>query len=239
MAIKAIGFDVGHTLVQYKNPLNWKSLYRPALANVLDKCQFDISEEKVSLGISILLKYNTRENYREHEVSSDTIFKELFDAWNEDYRHLTTAKEAFYSFFQADADCYDDALVTLQKLHKANIKIGVLTDVAYGMDNVFSLKDIEPIQGYIDVCLTSVDVGFRKPNKEGYSRLLQAFNVTPTEMLFVGDEEKDIIGANNMGIGSVLINRKHDVIQWGQRYIISSLTELVSLACNCTVSTFK
>lgn len=232
MPIKAISFDVGHTLVRYKNPLNWKSLYHPALEKVFEKCHFDITEEKISLGISILLKYNTRENYREHEVCSDVIFKELFDAWNEDYKYLNTAKEAYYGFFQADAVCYDDTLVTLQEIHKAGIKIGVLTDVAYGMDNAFSLKDIESIQSYLDICITSVDVGFRKPNKEGYARLLQAFDVTPSEMLFVGDEDKDIIGANSMGIGSVLINRNYNVIQWGQKYTISSLLELVTLVSN-------
>lgn len=29
--IKAVVFDIGHTLVHYKNPLNWRILYEPAL----------------------------------------------------------------------------------------------------------------------------------------------------------------------------------------------------------------
>lgn len=232
MEIKAIGFDVGHTLIQYKNPLNWKSLYRPALKSTLEKCLFDTTEEKLDSGIQILIKYNTRENYREYEVFSDTIFKELFDTWNADYSRLYIAKEAFYSFFQTGAVCYDDTLNTLQKLHDMGIKIGVLTDVAYGMDNAYSLKDIESIRPYIDVCFTSVDVGFRKPNKEGYKRMLHSLNVAPLEILYVGDEEKDIIGANSIGIVSVLINRKQESVQWGQKYTIKCLSELISLISN-------
>ena len=29
--IQAVIFDIGSTLVHYKNPLNWQNLYKPAL----------------------------------------------------------------------------------------------------------------------------------------------------------------------------------------------------------------
>ena len=36
--VKAIVFDIGQTLVEYKMPLNWSKLYRPAFESVADKC---------------------------------------------------------------------------------------------------------------------------------------------------------------------------------------------------------
>jgi putative hydrolase of the HAD superfamily len=232
MEIKAIGFDIGHTLVKYNSPLNWKSLYPDALRKVLYDCRIDKTDNKMELAIRVLSKYNTRENPREYEVSSDRIFKEIFDVWGEPYEPydgIIAAKNAFYGFFQADAVCFDDTVEVLDKLTASGIHIGFLTDVAYGMDNEYALADIAPIRSYFDIGFTSVDVGFRKPNTAGYKMLLAAFHLTPSQMLYVGDEEKDIAGANDTGITSVLINRSGEERYWGQKYTIRNLCELEEL----------
>jgi putative hydrolase of the HAD superfamily len=59
--------------------------------------------------------------------------------------------------------------------------------------------------------------------------LLEALNVRPDEVLYVGDEEKDVVGANKLGIGSVLINRGNEDIDFGQKYTVRSLEEVVSI----------
>jgi putative hydrolase of the HAD superfamily len=229
MDIKAIGFDVGHTLIAYQNPLSWKSLYSPALRNVMSACHIPETKEKIEKASSVLSKYNTRENAREYEVTSDHIFKEIFDAWGENYSGMDVAKGAFYSFFQADAVCFDDAEETLNNLFEKGISLGFLTDVAYGMDNEYALKDIETIKQYFSAGFTSVDIGYRKPHKAGYEALLQKFDILPGQMLYVGDEEKDITGANRAGILSVLINRGNDNKDWGQLYTIHNLSEILCI----------
>ena len=229
MAIFAVGFDIGHTLINYSNPLNWKSLYFDALEKVMSDCNIDKTDSRITSAIQILSKYNTREHYREHEVSSDIIFKEIFDSWGKDYTKIADAKESFYGFFQAGAVCFDDTVKTLGRLSAMGIHMGFLTDVAYGMDNKYSLKDIDEIRKYFDAGFTSVDVGFRKPNIAGYKMLLDAFNVSPSRVAYVGDEEKDVIGANNAGMVSVLINRGSEVKNWGQKHTIKSLDEILDI----------
>ena len=229
MRIKAVSFDIGHTLVKYNNPLNWKSLYKPALKQVAERCGIDLLDEHIETAITILTKYNTREYPREHEVTSETIFREVLDVWRQQHGKLDVAKEAFFSFFQTDAVCYGDAEDTLRHLRSLDIKIGALTDVAYGMDNFFSLQDIAPIHHHFDLVFTSVDVGYRKPNTTGFSMLLKAFDVLPSEMLYVGDEQKDIVGANALGIVSVLIDRNGKSPNWGQKHTIQSLFDISQL----------
>ena len=168
MAVTAVGFDIGQTLINYRIPLNWKALYPAALQKVMSDCRVDELKDRLDSAIDILSKYNIREHYREHEVSSDTIFKEIFDAWGQDYRKIADAKDSFYSFFQADAKCFDDTLITSDRLFAGNISMGFLTDAAYGMDNKYLLKDISEIKTYFCAGFTSVDVGFRKPNTKGY-----------------------------------------------------------------------
>lgn len=226
--IKAIGFDIGHTLINYRNPLNWRTLYRPALEQAVCGCGVHLSDEMASTAVEILLKYNTRVNYREHEVSSDTIFGEILNRWQL-CLDMDTVKTGFYSFFQADAAPYPDAADTLRALRRAGMKTGVLTDVAYGMDNKFSLQDIAALSGLIDIALTSVETGYRKPHRAGFQKLMTALQVSPAEMMYVGDEQKDIVGANRLGITSVLVNRTETIADYGQTHTIRSLHEVLTL----------
>ncbi len=98
--IKAVGFDVGHTLIKYDNPLNWSSLYRPALEKAVEGCNFILSESMIISAIDVLTKYNTRMNDREIEVISDQIFHEILHSWNCSNKNKNTIKEGFYSYFQ-------------------------------------------------------------------------------------------------------------------------------------------
>ena len=173
MAIIAAGFDIGQTLIKYNNPLNWSSLYHEALRKVMTDCRLEESGDMMASAVKILSKYNTRENYRKYEVSSDIIFKEIFDAWKPSYEKVTAAKESFYNFFQADAEVFDDTIETLDRLSAKGIAMGFTTDVAYGMDNKYALKDISGIKSYFDLGFTSNDIGFRKPNAKGYQMLTE------------------------------------------------------------------
>lgn len=226
--MKAIGFDVGHTLIKYNNPLNWQGLYRSGLEYAAAAANITLSEDMILAAIDVLLKYNTRVNYREWETTSDCIFNEILKRWGMQ-TDLYTIKSGFYSFFKADAEPYPETIDTMKKLKQYGIKIGVLTDVAYGMDNVFSLEDISVLSDFIDVAITSVDVGYRKPNSAGYLKLLDSLGIYPNDMIFIGDEEKDIIGAKKPGIVSALINRSKEIKDFGQDYTLESLSGIFSI----------
>lgn len=229
MQIKTVAFDVGHTLVRYNNPLNWKKLYIPALKQAAEKSRLILPESAFKEAALILSKYNTRENPREKEVSSAIIFEEILNAWGGSSNLLDPVRSAFYGFFQANAVCYGDAAGTLQALQDNGIKTAALTDVAYGMDNAYALRDIRELQPYLDVVLTSVDVGYRKPHKAGFLKLMEQLDVSANEMLYVGDEKKDIAGAKTLGIGSVLICREKEPPDWGQTFTIAKLSEICTL----------
>lgn len=48
--IKAIGFDVGHTLIKYNNPLNWQGLYRSGLEHAAAAAGIPLSEDMIGAG---------------------------------------------------------------------------------------------------------------------------------------------------------------------------------------------
>lgn len=224
--IKAVVFDIGNTLVHYKTPLNWKSLYEPALDSVVQQCNYQLTEENYADAICILCEYNTRINPREKEVSSDHIWGRILNSWNKEIADLPICKEAFYSFFRNDCFIYADVLEFLSFLRERNIKTATLSDVPYGMENKYALEDISSIIDYIDLPYTSNDIGYRKPNVKGLQVIAEVLGILVQEVLYIGDEEKDVTCANNAGAVSVLIDRGLKGLEYGQHYRVNNLNEL-------------
>lgn len=105
---------------------------------------------------------------------------------------INKAKHAFYSFFRNETSEYPETKIVLMELKEIGKIICTLSDVAYGMDNKYVLDDIKGLLKYIDFPLTSIDTGFRKPNPKGLFILAEQMSIGLDEILFAGDEEKDI-----------------------------------------------
>lgn len=78
--------------------------------------------------------------------------------------------------------------------------------------------------------LTSVEVGTHKPDPDGFACLAMVLGCAPEEVLFVGDEEKDIDGARAAGMTAALVWRGDGPSpQYGQHFTVASLSELPAL----------
>ena len=229
--VRAIGFDLGETLLFYDGaPLSWKTLYPDALRFVAARCGWTVGAEQVERAAEVLETYNTRIHPRTTEVDSAEVFDRVLACW--DAAGATApdaATEHFFYFFQRNAAAYEDAPGALTILRAQGVRIGVLTDVAYGMPRRFVERDLDAtgLRHAVDVLLTSADVGFRKPEPAGYLRLAALLGVEPRDMWFVGNEPKDIEGANRAGMRSVLLDRDGARPEWGQASRIGSLRELL------------
>jgi putative hydrolase of the HAD superfamily len=234
--MKAIGFDLGETLVFYHGtPLSWSSAYRDALDGVATRCGISPTPEQVLSATCILEHYNTRLHPRTTEVDCDEVFGRILEAWGlRGQEYLCLAIDQFFGFFQRQMDLYEDTIVILSGLRQRGVKLGVLTDVPYGMKRARVLRDLDAtsnLSTLIDVFLTSGDVGYRKPEPVGYLQLAAKLGAAPHEMLFVGNEQKDIEGANRAGMVSVLIAREGETHDWGQKAQIKSLRSLFGYEC--------
>ncbi len=224
---QAVVFDIGQTLVDYRKPLNWSKLYRPAFAQIAEKYNYNFSEEQYQLAGNILAKYNTRINPRDYEVTSVQIFTEILHGMDINLEDMEPIKESFYTYFRQDSSLFPDVEDTLRTLSANGIKLGTLSDVAYGMDNIYALADIASIIKYIEYPFTSNDTGYRKPCAKGLEILSEKMQTDISEIMFVGDEEKDMVCARNAGAYAVLINREPVIKNYGQNKTIHTLTELL------------
>lgn len=236
---RAIGFDLGETLLTYAEaPLNWASLYRPALTEVAAALEFAPSAAQFAASETILASYNTRLSPRIQEFDADQIFSRVFAGWSmAETAVLSQAIEVFFRFFQQSLRAYPDTLPALQGLRSLDLPVGVLTDVPYGMPRVFVEQDLAQagIASSVDVLLTSVDIGYRKPSPQGIHRLMLALGAEASSFLYVGNEPKDIQAAKAAGVFSVLIDRDGVGPQWGQDCTVGSLSEVVELVARSGV----
>ncbi|MBA3881802.1 MAG: HAD family hydrolase [Chthoniobacterales bacterium] len=233
--IRAIGFDLGDTLICYADtPLSWSSLYSEALSCVAAACEANPRAEDVHRAQEILASYNTRLTPRSHEVAASTVLGEILVAWRVDPDvQLHAAIEAFFAFFQRRIAPSEVAVSVLSGLRARGMPIGILTDVPYGMPRRFVENDLSTagITEFVDVLLTSHDVGMRKPDPAGYIALASQLGVPAEELLYVGNEEKDIAGAKAAGVQSALLmSNGTSCPVWGQTVTLASLDQLLAIS---------
>jgi putative hydrolase of the HAD superfamily len=229
-AIRAIGFDLGETLVFYREtPLNWAAMYPGALAAVAKRCDAQPTPEQLACANQILRDHNTRIVPRTREVPAAAIFSAILNAWQlEPGSHLDEAIETFFSFFQQRLCAYPETVRVLTDLRARGFPVGILTDVPYGMPREFVQRDLSGagISALLDVVLTSVEVGVRKPESAGYHACAKRLGVEPAEMLYVGNEAKDVIGARQAGAMAAFLDRENSRENHGQDFTFSSLTDV-------------
>lgn len=228
--IRAVGFDLGDTLIEYEGvPLNWSMYYCDALKLAFGKIDRIYANDVYRACESVLLKYNTRVNPRDVEYSAAQIFGEISMRIDCSEAETEQLIDSFFTFFQQKSVVFNDAIDVLNQMQSMKLKIGILTDVAYGMPAKFVNSDIQYFKENVDCTVTSVDVGYRKPNPKGFHFLANKLGVSKEEIIFVGNEEKDIIGAKVAGYKyAVLINRTMNRKDFGQDFEFSTLTQIVN-----------
>lgn len=226
---QAVVFDIGQTLVDYKKPMNWSKLYRPAFEQIAEKFHYHFSEVHYQNAGDVLTRYNTRINPRDREVSSVQIFTEILRGMDINLEDMEQVKESFYTYFRQDCSLFPDVEPTLKGLTGKGIKLATLSDVAYGMDNIYALADIASVIRYIEYPFTSNDTGYRKSCTKSLEILSEKMQINISDIVFAGDEEKDMVCAKNAGAYGVLINREEALKNYGQARTIHTLTELLLL----------
>lgn len=114
--IRAVGFDLGETLLFYRDtPMSWVTLYPDALAAVAKSCPAHPTTAQLARATDILTQHNTRVVPRTHEIPAEKIFRSILEAWElHAAKHSSAAIEAFFSFFQQRLSAYPETVFVLQ-----------------------------------------------------------------------------------------------------------------------------
>jgi FMN phosphatase YigB (HAD superfamily) len=95
----------------------------------------------------------------------------------------------------------------LQLLHAQGYKLATITN--YNADRVFQRTiDYLCIRPYLDICLSSASVEYRKPDTKIFDIALQRWDALAYEVVVVGDSlAEDIVGGIELGALTVLVEQ--------------------------------
>ena len=228
--LNVLVFDLGGTLMAYKGmPRSWVEYYKKAFDAVNMDLGLNLSEADILQSCEILKSNNARVVYREVEYTPEAIFDAVTAHWRKKADTQTIISH-FFKGLKLEPVIDQDAVACLERLRKKGYKLAALTDLPTAMPDEIFKKDIADLLRYFDLYVSSLVCGFRKPNKSGLVYIAEFFGVSPEDLVFIGDEEKDIQTALNAHCRSVLVIRKNALNgSFGQDMTITSLNQLYAV----------
>ncbi len=215
--IKAIVLDIGGVVRDSKNALN--NAYSIALENAgvksnfkaedtwrlrgrqkysksrdLLKALYAIAREKTSL--STVLKEGAEKIIPRLEQKHPLQQMDL-EKIREDY------KKKFKAAQPADMPLINGSVAALKKIKANGWKLGAFSDVSEEVnENWFSHWKISSL---FDANLGGDKVRESKPSPEGILKVCQLLEVKPSEMVYIGDREIDVIAARKAGCAKAIV----------------------------------
>jgi HAD superfamily hydrolase (TIGR01662 family) len=197
MAIRAVFFDVGETLVNESRLwhlwADWLGVPRAAFRDALD-------------GV----------------IARGAHHRRVFDVVRPDLApfDVAAARRARVAAGWPDdafttADLYPDALPCLRALHALGYVVGIAGNQPVEAEAMLRALDV-----HVDVVASSARWGVEKPSPAFYERLMAELGLPAAEIAYVGDRlDNDVLPAVRLGLAAVLIRRG----PWG--YLHAELPE--------------
>ena len=121
---------------------------------------------------------------------------------------------------------YDDVLPVLTELKNLHLRLGMISNM--GTPGITLSKEMG-LNKIIDLSITSQDAGFTKPDIRIFQFALNQLNLQASDAVFIGDQiESDIIGAENAGLITVLIDRDENHPNFSRCTRITTLNKLTA-----------
>ena len=209
--IKAVFFDFYRTLCVWGLP------FEDSLQKIADRYQFKIDWERYADAVENLYADASDSDPTTHSLLG--TMQKIVDSYCEFVRQLGVQEhaeqmawellQAGHSLFAANvASLYNDTVPTLQRLRDDGYKLAIVSNWDTPLD---PLAERLGIAHYFDIIVASHDTRVRsaKPDPHIFEYTLKAVGVSAEETVHVGDTyEADIVGAREVGIRPILIDRE-------------------------------
>ena len=207
--IKAVFFDLYHTLVRYEPP-------REELqANAIKELGVDAAPEIFRRPIVIadefiyqeIAQRSLSQRSKEEQAAlwaqyQRIVLREVgIDATDK----LVMGLIAKMRDFKMKLVLYDDVVPTLTELANRGLLRGLISNIDRDINVLLQDIGVLPL---LDITVTSLDAGCNKPNPEIFWKALRRAGVKAAEAIYVGDQYQiDVLGASKAGMKGILLDR--------------------------------
>lgn len=202
--LKGILFDYGHTLV-------WFPKYEEAHLAAARNVQHVLRNLGVSIGISqvraLIESYVPRSNgtsvTAEEESGGILVSAGVKNFGRDEVQRITDAEWRPYI---QNVRVRRGVREILDYSKRMGLKLGIVANIwSGGMNPVLARMGIAE---FFDTAVADMDVGYAKPDPRIFHVALDDLQLTPEQVIMVGDNPKtDIGGAHNLGISTVRLMR--------------------------------
>ena len=219
--LKAVIFDLDNTLVDF---MLMKNQAVDAAIHAMRDAGLKLSTNEIRQRIDQI--------YNERGIEFQSVFDELLyrEFSKIDHKILSAGVIAYRRAREAALVPYPHVTMTLIKLSKMQLKLGVVSD-APGKEAWLRLCYLN-FHHLFDAVVTFDDTGMRKPNPEPFRKVLEMLQIEPGEALMVGDwAERDVLGAAQVGMKTVFARygNTFGTETSNANYDIDDITQLIDI----------
>ncbi|NIM93483.1 MAG: HAD-IA family hydrolase [Anaerolineales bacterium] len=206
--IRGVIFDLGRTLIYFNG--DWNEVFErslKALKDYLIAKDYGIDEGEFINAFRKELEVSRMERYLDNvERPTADLFRDVMTRFG--YNHLTEhdveqAMETLYAVSEEHWIPISGSDRIVRNLKEEGFLTGLISN-AGDERNVSRLMDKANLGGLFDPILVSASVGIRKPAMELFKKVLGEWELSPEEVVMVGDSlGEDIRGARDAGIHQI------------------------------------
>ena len=148
----------------------------------------------------------------------------LFDARVQEF--LDIYKEVF----NLNMQCMEGIEELINTLNLRKISWGIMTNKAKKFAQ--PIVSSHPLLKSAACLIAGDDVSMPKPSPEGLIKASQMLSIEPSDIIYLGDDRRDVMAANDAGMVSMAARYGYlevgdDAKSWGAQYIIDKPSELL------------
>jgi putative hydrolase of the HAD superfamily len=226
--IKAVFFDLYNTLVTYDPPRE------EIQARILKEFGIEVKPEALLRPIMTADEFIYREHARlpmskRSREETTALYIQyhgilLKEAGIEASKDVIAGILGKWMNFDLKMALFDDVVPALTGLKERGLILGLISNVDRDVAHLYQGLGLS---NWLEVMVTSQEVGFNKPHPEIFKAALKQAGVEPTEAIYVGDQyEIDVVGSNKAGMLGILIDRNDFFEDITDSPKIRSLTEV-------------
>jgi HAD superfamily hydrolase (TIGR01509 family) len=239
MPLRAVLFDFGHTLVDFRRTEEaLMEAYTQIRARIEAVGYMEMPEildliERVAGGIDQVVAASYEER-RLEELDIVTVFRESLEAIG-----FTLPADVIDAIVAMDHSAYTNSMAVrpetleaLERLAGAGYVMGLVSNIALLPHLMRADLETFGLARYVSAAAFSSEVGVRKPHPAIFRTVLDELAVGPSEAVFVGDRlADDVAGASDLGMRTVLTHefRREEPGEIRPDAVIDTLAQLPEL----------
>ncbi len=207
---RIIFFDMGGTLA-YPHPSFHGLIAAVCHQHGLEISEADVARAEPAVWERIAQREGGARGFTMHPDRSREFWLWVYQTFLglvgcEEPRAVQLSERILETFVRSESyRLYDDSIPTLERVRKAGLKVGVISNWEEWLERL--MVDLD-MRHHVDVAVVSGLAGVEKPDAEIFHHALSAAGVAPEEAIHVGDNIRDDVeGAEAVGIRGILIDR--------------------------------